>query len=267
MDAPQGEYVPPTRQLTFAGLVRSELIKLLTVRSLVTLLAVTALCTAIGIPVALFTDIDAQQTTADILQTHISTTLVGLQLSIFLVAAAGAVAGASDFGNGMIRLAFGAAPRRTPVLAAKLVAVGGVSTALVSVTVLLVAAVNWLALTPGPLFTPLTNLTSLLGIVGAIVATAAISVSAVSLGCLLRSSAGAVFAILGLLIVVTIVLALIPASVLPAAISDHSFGGAVTTLLSPGDDVGKWAGAAAALVAWSAAFISGAAVSMNRRDV
>ncbi|MCX5119367.1 ABC transporter permease subunit [Micromonospora sp. NBC_00362] len=268
VDAPMRRHVPPTHELTFGGLVRSELIKLVTARSLVVLLVLTALCTAgLSIPVALFTEPDAQQSAADLLPTFINTTLIGMQLSIFLIAAIGAIAGASDFGNGTIRLAFGAAPRRTPVLAAKLAAVGGASSALVGVTILVTAVVNWLALTPGPLGTPLNDRASVLSLVGTVVATAGVSVSAISLGCLLRSSAGAIFAILGLLIVLTIALMTVPAEVLPSAISSHSFGAAVTTLLESANNTGRWLGAVAALVAWSGALTGFAVLSLRRRDV
>jgi ABC-2 type transport system permease protein len=268
VDVPQRRHVPPTHELTFAGLVRGELIKLVTVRSLVTLLLMTVLCTAgIAIAAALFTEPDAQQSAAETIPTFVRTTLLGLQLSIFLIAATGAVAGASDFGNGTIRVAFGAAPQRTPVLAAKLTAIGGTSAGLVGATILLTAVVNWLALTPGPLWTPFTELTSVLSLLGAIVAAAGVSVSAVSLGCLLRSSAGAIFAILGLLIVMTIALMSIPASLLSPTISDYGLGAAVTTLLGTADDTGKWVGAVVALVAWSAVLTGCATVSMRRRDV
>ncbi|MFZ3499221.1 hypothetical protein ACODT5_39440 [Streptomyces sp. 5.8] len=209
---------------------------------------------------------DAARSATDALPDFITTSLLGMQLSIFLVAAMSAVAGASDFGNGTIRVVFAAAPRRTPVLAAKLTVVAGAATVLVGATLLLTAVASWLALTPGPLWTPFTNSTSLLSLAGAVVATAAVSVSAVSLGCLLRSSAGAIFAILGLLIVVTIVLMAIPAQVLPSAFSDYSFGGAVTILLGTADNTGKWVGAVLALLGWSAVFTAWAAASMRRRD-
>ena len=265
VDVPGRTYVSPTYQLTFAGLVRGELIKLVTVRSLVTLLLMTVLFTAgIGMSVALLTEPDAQQSAAEMIPTFVNSTLLGLQFSIFLVAVIGAVAGAGDFGNGTIQLAFGAAPRRTPVLAAKLTAIGGATGGLVGATVLLTAAVNWLALTPGPLWTPVTNLTSVLS---AIVAVTGVSVSAVSLGCLLRSSAGAVFAILGLLIVVTIALMAVPAHLVSPAISNYSFGAAVTNLLSLADDTGRWVAAVVALVAWSVVLAGCAAVSIRRRDV
>lgn len=268
VDAPRQKHVPPTHELTFAGLVRGELIKLVTVRSLVVLLITTVLCTAgIGIAAVLFSEPDPGRSAAETLPAFVRTTLLGLQLSIFLVAAVGAVAGAGDFANGTIRLTFGAAPRRTPVLAAKLTAIGGASAALVGASVLLTAVVNWIFLTPGPLWTPLTDTTSVLSMVGAVVAVAGVSVSATSLGCLLRSSAGAIFAILGLLIVVTIALLAVPARVLPASISDYSFGGAVTTLLGLADDTGRWIGAVVALVAWTTVLAGCAAVSMRRRDV
>ncbi|MFJ6510200.1 hypothetical protein ACIQMO_08145 [Streptomyces sp. NPDC091406] len=260
-------HVPPPHRLSFTGLVRSELIKLLTARSLVTMLILTVLCTAgISIPVALTTETEAARSAAETLPNFIDTTLLGMQLSILLVAVLSAVAGASDFGNGTIRVAFAAAPRRTPVLAAKLAVVAGVTTVLISATLLLTAVVSWTALTPGPLWTPFTSSTSLLSLVGAVITTLAVSVSAVSLGCLLRSSGKAIAAVLGLLIVVSIVLLAIPSRILPPAFSDYVFGGAVTTLLGTADDLGAWVGAVVALVAWSAAFIACAAAAIRRRD-
>ncbi|MFD6986462.1 hypothetical protein ACFWAX_38185, partial [Streptomyces sp. NPDC059956] len=102
---------------------------------------------------------DAARSATDALPDFITTSLLGMQLSIFLVAAMSAVAGASDFGNGTIRVVFAAAPRRTPVLAAKLTVVAGAATVLVGATLLVTAVASWLALTPGPLWTPFTNST------------------------------------------------------------------------------------------------------------
>ncbi|WP_164201274.1 hypothetical protein [Streptomyces parvus] len=264
---PVRTHVPPPHRLSFAGLVRSELIKLLTARSLVVLLIVTVLCTAgISIPVAMTAEAKAGQSATEALPDFIDTTLLGMQLSILLVAVLSAVAGASDFGNGTIRVVFAAAPRRTPVLTAKLTVIAGVTTVLITVTLLLTAVVSWLALTPGPLGTPLTSSMSLLSLAGAVIATVAVSVSAVSLGCLLRSSGKAIAAVLGLMIVVSIVLLAIPSRVLPPGFSDHVFGGAVTTLLGTADDTGAWAGAVVALTVWSAVFVAGAAASLRRRD-
>ncbi|WP_157641150.1 ABC transporter permease [Longispora albida] len=264
--APARRYVAPSHQLTFAGLLRGELIKLRTTRSLVTLLIVTVVCAAgISIPVALTAEPHTGPA-KEALPMFVTTSILGMQLAIFLVAALSAVAGANEFGNGTIRVTFAAAPRRTPVLAAKLIVVAGAATALVTVTIMVTSVVTWLSITPGQLWTPVTNAESLLGLAGAVIATAGVSVSAVSLGCLLRSSAGAIFAILGLLIVVTIILLAIPPRVLPPGFSDYSFGGAVTGLLGPVTSTGKWVVSVLALVVWSAAFATGAAASMRRRD-
>jgi ABC-2 type transport system permease protein len=213
------------------------------------------------------TDPKAAQSATQALPNFIDTTLLGMQLSILLVAVLSAVAGASDFGNGTIRAAFAAAPRRTPVLAAKLTVIAGITTVLVSATLLLTAVVTWLALTPGPLWTPATSSTSLLSLAGAVIATAAVSVSAVSLGCILRSSGRAISAILGLLIVVSIAMMAIPPQILAPDFSRYVFGEAVTILLGTADSIGKWIGAVVALVAWSAAFTAWASASMRRRDV
>ena len=188
---PAGPYVSPAQQLTFAGLVRGELVKLFSVRSLVGLLVMTVLVTAgIGIAAGVNTDVAAGESATGVLPAFTNTTLLGLQLSIFLVAVTGAVAGAADFGNGTIRVLLGAAPRRLPVLAAKLAAIGGAIGILVGAAIMLTAAVNWIALTPGPLLTPITDVHSALTLVGAVIAVTCVSISGVSLGCLLRSRPG-----------------------------------------------------------------------------
>ena len=69
------------------------------------------------------------------------------------------------------------------------------------------------------------------------------------------------------MIVVTIALMAVPADVLAPTIWNCSFGGAVTTLLQQADDLGKYALAVVALVAWSVALAGCAAASLNRRDV
>ena len=147
---PASMHVSPSHQLSLAGLVRGELVKLFSVRSLVGLLVMTVLVTAgIGIAAGVNTDVAASESATGVLPAFTNTTLLGLQLSIFLVAVTGAVAGAADFGNGTIRVLLGAAPRRFPVLAAKLAAIGGATGVFVGAAIALTAAVNWVALRRG----------------------------------------------------------------------------------------------------------------------
>lgn len=261
-------YRAPDHQLTFGGLIRAELIKLVTARSLVVVLFFAVLLTAgAGILAAALTGRDSPDTQVDPIRALVNASLLGMQFSIILVAVLGAVAGACDFTNGTIHVFFAAAPRRNPVLVAKLTAVGGAVTGLVGASLLVTYVVNWVILTSNPLWTPFMQSRSVLSLLGALVALAGVTMCALSLGCLLRSSAGAVFAILGLLIVMPVVLLTVPAFPGSAAVSQYSLGGAVTTLLATAEDAGRWSAAVAALTAWALVLAGCAAASMRSRDV
>lgn len=268
VETPSAKYTPPVHELRFGGVVRGEMIKVRTARAVRILVILAAAITAgLSMPVAILTEVVPARSATEVTSAFVTTTLLGLQLGIFLVAAAGAVAGAVDFRNGTMRVLCAAVPRRTPIFAAKLIAVVGASVAVVGVALLLTAVVTGASLARGASWGAFVGPTSLLSLAGAGVAVAAVSATATSLGCLLRSSAGAVSAILSLLIIVTIALMAVPAHVLPPAAMDYSFGGAITTLLSVADDRGAWFGAVVAAAVWTALLVGWAAVSMRRRDV
>jgi ABC-2 type transport system permease protein len=201
---------PRKSRLTFGGVLRSEFIKLFTLRStfwcivIVVALSVgfgliVATVTAparAGVPVAGPLTVAAQQATA------VSYATIGSQIGELVLAVLGALVITGEYGTGMIRSTLAAVPKRTPALIAK-----GIVLAITAFIVGLVAIFGTAAiifpLLPGtkkihPDWTDWHVVESLLG--GAVYL-ALVALIAFSIGAIIRNSAGGIAAALGLVLV------------------------------------------------------------------
>jgi ABC-type transport system involved in multi-copper enzyme maturation permease subunit len=196
--------------------------------------------------------------------------LVGTLLAGVVFAVLGVRAVTAEYGSGMIRLSLTATPRRERLLAAKAAVVAAVTLAagtLSTVAMFLVAQ---------RIFAGYGVASAGLGdgdALRAVLATSALSpvlpLFALALGFMLRSTAGAITSVLGLIFVPTIVGALLPQSwqdhvlvYLPGAASDAIAFGHLPDAphgLSP-------AVAALVLLGWTALFLGGAWAALEQRD-
>jgi ABC-2 type transport system permease protein len=265
-DATRRTFAPERRQ-TLSGVVRSEWIKLRTLRSTwFGLAAVLAILIGFGaVAAAVGGDPDGSRDSDPL-----SIVLMGADFAVLLVGILGALAGAREYGSGMISATMAAVPRRWPVVLAKAVVVVGVvlPTAVVGVfgafgagiAILSVGGHETLGLTdPGVLRT-------LFGMAGYVTAIALIGLS---LGILLRSTASSIGALVaGVLLVPGLATALLPDSVdaflqfLPT-----SAAGAFTKVGLAGDEVLGATAGAAVLLAWVVAMLAAGGVAIARRDV
>jgi ABC-2 type transport system permease protein len=261
-----------TRRQTLGRVIHSEWVKLRSLRStwigmgavlvlLVGLAAVAAVVTNGAAP----TD-DRGPFEGDAL----STVLGGADFAVLLVGVLGALAGAREYGSGMISATVAAVPRRWEVVVGKAVVFAGVVASTALVGVLAAFAVGMGVLSAGDSVTvALTDdgvLRSVLGMAGYLTA---IGLIGLGLGVLLRSVAGAIGGLVGGVIVLpTLAGALLPASLdsvlqfLPS-----SAAAAFTTVSAAGDSVlGSTAGALV-LAAWVAAALGASILAITRRDV
>jgi ABC-2 type transport system permease protein len=245
--------------LAWPGLLHSEWTKLATVRSTWWCAGVYAVVVlGLGWLAAAVTD---RAPRADI---AVTVALTGFGIGQLVLVVQGVLAGAGEFTTGMAVASFGAVPRRSRLLAAK-VAVLGLAVAALS-TVLAVAcllASRVLTVVDGG--TPLTD-PGVLRALGLQVAVAVLTtVLSVALGTLLRSVAG------GTGLVVALVLVLPPLLVADGRRWAVLAGEALPALRVGADPFlagpDGWPAGLAALGAWALAGWALAAVLLERRDV
>ncbi|MGY1854804.1 hypothetical protein [Modestobacter sp. SYSU DS0290] len=240
------------------GLLRSEWTKLASLRSTWWAVAVYALL-AVG-----FGWLAAATTpSADDAGDAVGIALIGFGFAQLVVVVLGVVAGAGEFGSGMVLASLAAVPRRVRWLAGKTVVVAGA----VGLLTALLSLVCWVAartLTGVPGGVPLAGS----GVGGALLlqtaGAALTAVLAVGLGAALRSTAGGVGAGIGLVFGLPLVLPLFGdvTTSLAQALPVLRVGGVPFLADGPGWPVGL-----AVTAAWAGGVWLLAAVLLVRRDV
>lgn len=254
--------------VTTTSVIRSEWIKFRTLRSSWIVMAATVLAViGIGMLVSYFTNTHWASMAPDD-RAHfnpVDRSLTGVNLAQLTVGVLGVLFITGEYGTGMIRSTLGAAPTRTPVLVAK-AAVFAVVTFLTGVVATVVAfvagqgllgshGVGWgFAGAERAVFGAALYLT-LVGLLG------------VALGFLIRSTAGGIGALFGVLLILPVIFEALPSSwnnavgpYLPA-----NAGGALWGLHHDSAVLAPWAGFGI-LCAWVAAALISAGVVLRRRD-
>jgi ABC-2 type transport system permease protein len=259
-------------RLTFGRVVASEWVKFRTLRSTVWTLGITVLLMAGIATLAAWGMTQDGAVTAGPEAGLIAVT-AGANVAQLSVAVLGVLIITGEYTTGMVRSTFAAVPARLPALAAKAIVLA-VTVFVVSVVSI---ALSYLVTLP---FLSGTTLAIDLGepeavrvLLGTALYLTAIALLAFAFGALIRHSAGALAAVLGLLLVIESVFALIPLTFfrnvspylpstagsqvrLPEAFAEASGGG---TALGPWEGYGV-------MLAWVAVVIAVAAVLLRRRD-
>lgn len=195
------------RGVSFGGVLRSEWIKLRSLRSTVWCFAVIAvLIVGFG---ALFSAFAAgfqgAPTTADQQQSiAVSVVTIGVTFAQLVAAVLGALVITGEFGTGMIRSTFAAVPRRTPALVAKLILVA-LGTFVVSLVSLVVTSFLAVPLLDGNDITlDLGDGRYWLSMVAAAGSVAFMAMISFGFGMIIRNSAGTIAAAIGLIFVLPI---------------------------------------------------------------
>lgn len=254
--------------VTTPTVIRSEWIKFRTLRSSWIVMAVTVVAViGIGMLVSYFTNTHWGSMSPDD-QAHfnaVDRSLTGVNLAQLTVGVLGVLFISGEYGTGMIRSTLGAAPTRLPVLAAKAI-VFAVVTFVSTVVATVVAFVAGQALLgshgvgwgfPG----------AERAVFGAALYLTLVGLLGVALGFLVRSTAGGIGALFGVLLILPVIFEALPSSwnntvgpYLPA-----NAGGALWTLHHDSTVLSPWAGIGM-LCAWIAAGLIAAAVVLRRRD-
>lgn len=261
--------LPTTSGLTFAGILRSEWIKLRTVRStswsyaiVVVISLGMAAIMSLSLDLSGGGDLPAAQQTSLVVQAS----TFGIFFGQLVVAVLGVLVVGGEYSTGMISSTLTAVPRRLPALWAKAAvlftatfavgAVANVGSFLVAAPILAGKGIN-ASLFDGAVIMPL--------LAGALYL-ALVAVFALGVGAILRNSAGGIAATLGMLLLLPIVLSMIPATwaadLIPYLISNAGAG----MMASGGSAIMEPWQALLVVLGWLVVSLAGAAVLLKRRD-
>ncbi|QTE28868.1 ABC transporter permease subunit [Pengzhenrongella sicca] len=266
--------------LSFARVVRSEWIKFRTLRSTVWTLG-TTIVLMVGISLLIawgVTSATSQGGGSEDFGGIVGANVVtgGYYFGQLTVAVLGVLVISGEYGTGMIRSTLAAVPTRLPALWAKALVLAVTSFVVAIVAIALSILATRAMLGPVDLAVDLGDPETARILFGTALYLAAISLLAFAFGALLRHSAAALAAVLGLLLVLENVFLLIPLDffrevspflpstagsqlMMPQAQIDLMATTATGTVLSP------WEGFAV-LVAWVVVLLGTAAVLLRRRD-
>lgn len=193
--------------------------------------------------------------------------LAGVQLAQIAVGVLGALVVTGEYSTGSIRATFAAVPRRTRVLIAKVFVVAAVTFAVSLPATFAAFVAGQRILAPEHLDTTLGQPGVLRAVVGGALYLALVALLGLGLGALLRNTAGAIGALLGLLFGAQII-----AGLLPAGVADHvsrylpaPAGLAVTFDGRDPSSLGPWTGLAV-FALYTAVVLAFGAWRMRRAD-
>jgi ABC-type transport system involved in multi-copper enzyme maturation permease subunit len=254
--------------VTAARVIRSEWIKMRSLRSTaLTLLAAVATMVAMGwiFGWASNTYWADMRPDEQLSFSPIDASLAGYNLAQLAVGVLGVLLVTGEYATGMIRATFGAVPRRLPVLWAKAVVYAGVAFALMlSAAVVAFLGGQQLLGEHGTTLTAPGALRAVIGVAGYLTL---IGVFAVAVGFVVRSTAGGVAFLFGLLLVMPTLGLLLPSSwqrhLLPYLPSNA--GGSLFSVRTAEDALSATTSLLVLLV-WVAGALASAALILNRRD-
>lgn len=260
-------------RVTWIGVVRSEWIKLRSLRSTwYSFLAVVLIIDGLG---TLFSAVRAHRMEnvigpdgkiIGIDATQIS--LRGAFLAQLAIGVLGALVITGEYATGMIRSSLAAVPRRQPVLWTKAAVFAATVLVVSLVATLLGFLLGQLALASTHQQATLSTPGALRAVIGSAVYLTLIGLLAVGLGFLIRSTAGAIATLVGIVLVAPLL-----ANALPSPYSDDvikylplSAGQRIISTLNPDpNQLAAWAGIGVTALYALAALVAGAVV-LNRRD-
>lgn len=259
----------PGMRVTQTRVIRSEWTKFRSLRSTKsTLLVAVVLTIGLGalisaVTASHFADMrEARRASFD----PIVTSLTGVNISQLAVGVLGVLLISGEYATGMIRSSLTAAPRRLPVLWAKLAVFAGV-VGIASIASTFIAFFLGQSLLAGK--TPTASISdpgALRMVIGAGVYLLLVGLIGMALGGLLRNTAAGISSLVALFFVIPPIMGLLPTSwsdtigpYLPSTAGEAFWGKPDTAHLSP------WAGFAV-LCAWTAIAVALAAVRLKRSD-
>jgi ABC-2 type transport system permease protein len=257
-------------RVTGARVLRSEWIKLSSLRSTrITLLVSFLLAAGLGIIAAAVTAANwAHMSPADRASFDpVSTVLGGYEFGQLAVGVLGVLVISNEYSSGMIRATLTVVPRRLPMLWAKAAVFTAVTLIVMTVASVIAFYAGMAVLSGHHLNVALSSPGALRAVVGAGLYLAVIGLLGVALGALLRSTAGAISALVGLIMLVPLL-----SSLLGSWFKAHIYqylpsvaGGDLMAVHHAAGTLQPWTGFAV-MCAWAVAALALAAYLLRRRD-
>jgi ABC-2 type transport system permease protein len=260
--------------LTFAGVMRGEWIKLLSLRSTWWVLVITvALMTLFALGQAMSLDLLAESPEAAALGTVHGAEIVagGYPLGTVTVAVLGALLITGEYSTGMIRSTLAAVPARLPVLAAKALALIVLTVVTSVVSLGLSSLVTRFLLAEHDLVPALDDGQTWQIYGGVTYFLVAAALFALGVGTLLRSTAGTVTVALTVLLLLPGILSFITLDWVESIVAHLPMPAAAAfvtvsdSTLTDSSDLAPWTGVAV-VAAWAIVPMIAAAVMLRRRD-
>jgi ABC-2 type transport system permease protein len=260
----------PSGRVGIVNLMRSEWTKLRTVKSTIWTLGVFAVL-GVGLSALATAETAAHWSTTTIGEratfdaTRIS--LIGVFFGQLVIGVLGVLVMSAEYGTGTIRSTFSAAPRRRLVLAAKVAVFGSVTFIVAEVVAFAAYFLGQALLTAPAVHTTLGDPDALRAVLAAGVYLFLLGLLAVALATIIRHTAGAISAFVGILLVLPLIVGALPSSIanvvnkfLPADIGSA----AVSRIIDP-TKFGPWPGLAVLAGYVVVLFVIGT-VLLDRRD-
>ena len=254
--------------VTQARVVRSEWIKFRSVRSTVSVSALTVLfLVGLGLLVSYFTRSrwDQLDPGGQVPANLVRRSLVGVNLAQLTVGALGVVVITGEYTTGMIRATLGAVPRRQPVLWAK----AGVYAAVILVLGVISSFVAFLGGQGilGPHGVSLSYPGALRAVFGVALYLTVVGLLGLAIGFLVRSTAGGITALFGILLVLPAIVGALPSNWVHtiAPYLPSTAGQAIFSVHHLTDTMHPWPGFLL-FCGYTAVALVAAAVALRRRD-
>jgi hypothetical protein len=204
--------LPPGRY-GFFDLVKSEWTKIRTVRSTMWTIGVTIVL-GIGIGALVTALTRAHWNSMDIGQRltfdPTANSLIGLLFAQFSIGILGVLVISAEYSTGTIRATFSAAPNRSRVFLAKIVVFGVLSFVVAELTSFVAFFLGQILLSPPAIHQTLSSPGALRGVFGGGLFVCVLGLLAMGLGTIIRHTAGAISAFVGILLVLPIVVQALP---------------------------------------------------------
>jgi ABC-type transport system involved in multi-copper enzyme maturation permease subunit len=251
----------PAEGSVVTDLVRSEWAKFRTVRS-----TYWSLIAAVVAMVGLGALISAVQSAHQVGFDAVSTSLSGVLLAQLAIGVLGVLFVTSEYSTGMIRTTFSAAPQRRIVIATKAAVFGVVAFVIGTLTSLVTFLVGQAVMSSHGV--SLSSPGALRSVIGVGLYLGVLAVFAVGLGTIIRSTAGAISALFGLILVIPAVAQALPSSIqnsLDKYLPSNA-GQAIFHTIKDTSTLSPWVGLGV-FTLYAAAALAGGLLLVARRDV
>jgi hypothetical protein len=258
----------PRQRVTPVRAAKSEWIKLLSLRSSwITFAAAVVAVIGLGVLISYITNGHWTEMRAEERQQFepVARSLAGIDLAQLAIGVLGVLVVTGEYSTGMIRSSLMAVPRRLPVLAGKAVVFATATFVLMIASAFVAFLLGQAAL--GSHGTTLSAPHALRAVIGAALYLMLIALFAVGIGFIVRSTAGGIATLFGLLLVAPGLGRLLPASWQPHVLPylPLNAGAGVYSVNTEPGMLSTWTGFGV-LCIWAAVALVGGAVLLRRRD-